>query len=191
MRDSAPSITRHGRPVSRRIFVMTTWNLYGRAERRMRMIENRLKHIAGELAFRTWFRRRRIFETMTADELEAYAVTSQWLDRPEPAVGNESASTRWTGQVSSSSGNRIWPCLRAVTLKSWSFCYSWALGRAGMLGGVSQARFKNLTYSRTISPKVSTFSAPYLGRRGTPQTARARPSMICSCWPARPYAGST
>src|SRR5215472_7822878 len=99
-RDSALSITRHGRPVSHRIFLMTTSSLYGGAERRMRMIENRLKHIAGELAFRTWFRRRRILETMTADELETYAVTGQWLDRPEPAVGNESASTRWTGQVS-------------------------------------------------------------------------------------------
>src|SRR5215472_2287547 len=78
---------RHGRPVSHRIFLMTTSSLYGGAERRMRMIENRLKHIAGELAFRTWFRRRRILETMTADELETYAVTGQWLDRPEPAFG--------------------------------------------------------------------------------------------------------
>ena len=40
-----------------------------------------------------------------------------------------------------------------------------------MLGGVSQANFKNLTYSRAISPKVPTFSVPYLGRRGTPKSS--------------------
>ena len=49
--------------------------------------EARLERIAREVSFRVWFRRQRMFETMTANELEAYAVSGIWVDRPEPAFG--------------------------------------------------------------------------------------------------------
>jgi len=49
--------------------------------------EARLNRIENEFQFRCWLRRRRMFETMNADELEAYAITGQWIDRPEPPFG--------------------------------------------------------------------------------------------------------
>jgi hypothetical protein len=53
----------------------------------MKQNEARLDRIDRELQFRHWLHCRRIFETMNAAELEAYAVTGIWVDRPEPAFG--------------------------------------------------------------------------------------------------------
>lgn len=53
----------------------------------MRKRETRLEQIEREIHFRRWLRLQRIFETMTVDELEAYAITGIWVDRPEPAFG--------------------------------------------------------------------------------------------------------
>jgi hypothetical protein len=41
----------------------------------------------GPIHFRCWLSNQRILETMTADELEAYAISGVWIDRPEPAFG--------------------------------------------------------------------------------------------------------
>jgi hypothetical protein len=53
----------------------------------MKKSEARLDQIENEIHFRCWLRRQRILETMTAGELEAYAISGIWIDRPEPAFG--------------------------------------------------------------------------------------------------------
>ena len=53
----------------------------------MRMLDSRLERIESELRFRVWVRDSRAFEAMSADELEAFAGTGNWPDRPEPAPG--------------------------------------------------------------------------------------------------------
>ena len=47
----------------------------------------RLERIENEMSFRMWIRTQRIFETMTVEERETFALTGQWPDRPEPAPG--------------------------------------------------------------------------------------------------------
>jgi len=53
----------------------------------MTIAKKRLRCIEDEIRFRSWVRIQRIFETMTADELEAFAVSGTWIDRPEPSFG--------------------------------------------------------------------------------------------------------
>jgi hypothetical protein len=53
----------------------------------MSQAEKRLEGIENEIQFLHWLRTRRIFESMTADDLEAYAITGIWHDRPEPSNG--------------------------------------------------------------------------------------------------------
>ena len=53
----------------------------------MAVSKARLDRVESQVQFRLWLRRRRLFATMTADELEEYALTGQWQDRPEPAFG--------------------------------------------------------------------------------------------------------
>jgi hypothetical protein len=50
----------------------------------MRKGEPRLEQVENELHFRCWLRSQRIFETMTAAELEAYAITGIWVDLKPP-----------------------------------------------------------------------------------------------------------
>lgn len=49
--------------------------------------ETRLACLENELQLRRWLRLQRVFETMTANELEAFAITGVWVDRPEPEFG--------------------------------------------------------------------------------------------------------
>jgi hypothetical protein len=53
----------------------------------MKAAKHRLKRIEVQARFKHWVRVQRIFETMTADELEAFAVSGTWIDRPEPPFG--------------------------------------------------------------------------------------------------------
>ena len=53
----------------------------------MTTAKNRLKRIEVQARFRHWLRIARIFETMTADELDAFAITGIWIDRSEPPLG--------------------------------------------------------------------------------------------------------
>jgi hypothetical protein len=50
--------------------------------------EARLDRIENEIQFRRWLQTLRIFETMTVEELEAFAITGIRDDRPEPAFGS-------------------------------------------------------------------------------------------------------
>ena len=47
----------------------------------------RLQRIQSHLQFKMWIRERRMLETMTVEELEAFALTGQWPERPEPTLG--------------------------------------------------------------------------------------------------------
>jgi len=53
----------------------------------MAMRKARLDRVGNQVHFRHWLRMARIFATMTADELEDYAVTGILIARPEPAFG--------------------------------------------------------------------------------------------------------
>ena len=50
----------------------------------------RLRRIESEVQFRRWVRTRRMFEGMSIEELETFAATGKWPDRPEPAPGTSS-----------------------------------------------------------------------------------------------------
>jgi hypothetical protein len=53
----------------------------------------RLDRMEREAAFSIWFRKQRIFEKMSVEELETLALTGQWPDRPEPAPETTSLDT--------------------------------------------------------------------------------------------------
>lgn len=43
--------------------------------------------IESDVYFKMWIRKRRMFAAMTVEELETFALTGQWPDRPEPTLG--------------------------------------------------------------------------------------------------------
>jgi hypothetical protein len=47
----------------------------------------RLRRIETEVRFRAWVSIHRMFEGMSIEELETFAVTGQWPVRPQPAPG--------------------------------------------------------------------------------------------------------
>jgi hypothetical protein len=53
----------------------------------MTTIETRLTRVETEVRFRHWLQVARRMDTMSLDELERFAATGQWPDKPDPALG--------------------------------------------------------------------------------------------------------